>query len=71
MLHQPCLGVPPLQLHPHTQLLVPCASVCFRNISMLCGYFPSVEGFGGVPHQLEGLGYQHLNVHMLILVHFS
>ena len=56
-----CLGVPPLQLHPHTQLLVPCASLCFRDISMLCGHFPSVEGFGDVPHQLGGvLGHQHL-----------
>ena len=41
---------------PHTQLLVPCASVCFRDISMLCGHFPSVEGFGGVLHQLGGWG---------------
>ena len=23
---------------------------------MLCGHFPSVEGFGDVPHQLAGLG---------------
>ena len=59
-LHHPCLGVPPLQLHPHTQSLVPCASVCFRDISMICGHFPSVrKGLGVFPHQL-GVGHQHL-----------
>ena len=38
---------------------------------MLCGHFPSVEGFGGCSlHQLGGFGgHQHLNVHMLILVY--
>ena len=46
---------------PHTQLLVPCASVCFRDISMLCGHFPSVEGFGGVPPSVGGfVGHQPL-----------
>ena len=47
-LHYPHLGVPPLNYTPNTQLLVPCALVCFRDISMLCGHFPSVEGFGGI-----------------------
>ena len=54
------VGVPPHQLHPHTQLLVPCASVCFRDISMLCGHFPSVEGFGVFPISWGGWGHQHL-----------
>ena len=43
---------------PHTQLLVPCTSVCFGDISMLCGLFPSVEGFGGVSPSVGG--HQHL-----------
>ena len=47
-LTSPQFGVSPLYLHPQTQSLVPCASVCFRDISMLCGHFPSVEGFGAV-----------------------
>ena len=52
-------GASPL-LHPHTQSWVPCASVCFRDISMLCGHFPSVrKGLGVFPHQL-GVGHQHL-----------
>ena len=42
-------GASPL-LHPQTQSLVPCASVCFRDISMLCGHFPSVrKGLGCFP----------------------
>ena len=53
-------GVPAFQLHPHTQSLVPSALVCFRDISMLCGHFPSVEGFGGVPPSVGGWGHQHL-----------
>ena len=36
---------------------------------MLCRHFPSVEGFGVFPISLGGLGHQHLNVHMLILVY--
>ena len=59
-LHHPCLGVLPLNYTPHTQSLVPCALVCFRDISMLCGHFPYVEGFGGFPHQLGGWEHQHL-----------
>ena len=67
----PCLGVHPLKLHPHTQSLVPCGSVCFRDISMLCGHFPSVEGFGGVSSISWGVGgHQHLRCHMFILVPF-
>ena len=56
----PVWGCLPFNYTLHTQSLVPCASVCFRDTSMLCGHFPSVEGFGGVPHQLGGLGHQHL-----------
>ena len=41
LLHHPCLGMHLLNCTPHTQLLVPCASVCFRDICMLCGHFPS------------------------------
>ena len=65
-------GVPPLQFHPHTQSLVPYALVCFRDINMLCGHFPSVEGFGGVLLiSWGGLGgISTWGVHMLILVHF-
>ena len=44
----PVWGCFPFNYTPNTQLLVPCALVCFRDISMLCGHFPSVEGFGGV-----------------------
>ena len=51
----------PSNYTPHTELLVPCALLCFKDISMLCGHFPSVEGFGGAPHQLGGIwGHQHL-----------
>ena len=51
------MGVPPLHWHPQTQLL---ASLCI-------GMF---WGLGVFPHQLGGFGgYQHLNVHMLILVY--
>ena len=56
-LHHPCMGVPPLNYTPHTQLLVPCTLVYFRDISMLCGLFPSVRnGLGVFPHQLGGVG---------------
>ena len=54
-----CGGTSPL-LHPYTQSLVPCALVCLRDISMLCGHFPSVEGFGGVSPSVGGWGHQHL-----------
>ena len=52
----PVWGCLPFKYIPHTQLLVSCASVCFRDISMLCGHFPSVEGFWGVPPSVGGLG---------------
>ena len=52
----PIWGCLPLITPPHTQSLVPCASVCFRDISMLCGHFPSVEGFGVFPLSVGGLG---------------
>ena len=57
---------------PHTQLLVPCALVCFGDINMLCGHFPFYWGVWGVfPHQLGGFGgISTWDVHMLILVHF-
>ena len=55
-LYHPYLGVPSLQLHHHTQSLVPCALVFFRDISMLCGHFPSVQGFGGVPPSVGRFG---------------
>ena len=47
---------------PHTQSLVPCASVCFRDINMLCGHFPSVsKGLGVFPPPIGGWrGHQHL-----------
>ena len=51
----PVGGASPL-LHLHTQSLVPCALVCFRDISMLSGHFPSVEGFGGVSCISWGVG---------------
>ena len=55
-LHHPCLGMPPLHLHPHTQLLVPCALVCSGISVCYVGIFPSVEGFGGVPPSVVALG---------------
>ena len=55
-LHHPCLGVSPLQLHPHTQSLIPCALYVSGHLSMLCGHCPSVEGFGVFPHQWGGWG---------------
>ena len=68
-LHHPCMGVPPLHWHPTLNWL-PCALVCFRDTSMLCGIFPSVEGFRGVSPSVGDFGgHQHLNAHMLILVH--
>ena len=58
--HLPLLGGSSPLLHPHTQLFIPCGSVCFRDISMLCGHFPSVsKGLGVFPHQW-GWGHQHL-----------
>ena len=57
----PVWGCLPFNYTPHTQSLVPCALVCFRDISMLCGHFPSVEGFGHVPPSVGKFGgHQHL-----------
>ena len=57
----PVWGYLPFIILPHTQSLVPCALVCFRDISMLCGHFPSVrKGLGVFPHQLGVWGHQHL-----------
>ena len=50
-----CNGLP-FVLASHTQSLVPCASVCFRDISILCWHFPSIEGFGAVPPSFGGFG---------------
>ena len=51
----PVWGCFPLITSPNTQSLVPCAFACFRDINMLCGHFPSVEGFGGVSPSVGGL----------------
>ena len=67
-LHHPCMGCLPFNYTPTLSCWPPCALVCFRDISMLCGHFPSVEGFGGVSP--ISWGHQHLRCHMLILVHF-
>ena len=67
-LHHPICRCLLFNYTPHTQSLVPCALVCFRDISMLCGHFPFVEGFGGVsPISLEASA---LGCHMLILLPF-
>ena len=51
----------PFDYTPHTQSLVPCTWVCFRDISMLCGHFPSVrKGLGVFPPSVEGGRHQHL-----------
>ena len=51
---------PPLYYTP-TLLFVPCALVCFRDISMLCGHFPSVrKGLGVFPPSVGVWGHQHL-----------
>ena len=59
----PILGCLPLNYIPHTQSLVPCALVCFRDISMLCGHFPSVrKGLGVFPPSVGGLGVSALEM---------
>ena len=60
-LHQPCLGVPSLKLHPTLSHWFPVhwyvsgISVCYVGFSLLSG-----RVWGCFPHQLGGLGYQHL-----------
>ena len=62
-LYQLCLGVPPLYLHPHTQLLVPCAlvfqgyqyvmwafSLLLKGLGVFLGVFPISWGFRGHQH---------------------
>ena len=49
---------------PHTQLLVPCALVCFRYISMLCGHFPFCWGFRG--HQHLRCPYTHSGTFLVV-----
>ena len=67
----PVWGCLPFNYIPHSQSLVLCALVCFRDISMLCGNFPSVrKGLGVFPPSVGGLGDQHLRYHILILVPF-
>ena len=73
------LGHPPLStpvgvasplLHPPHSVVGSCALVCFRDISMLCGHFPSVrKGLGCFSNHL-GVGISTWDVHMLILVPF-
>ena len=52
---------PPLFGGASPSITPPTLSYCslcigmFRDISMLCGHFPSVEGFGGVPTSVGGL----------------
>ena len=65
----PIWGCLPFICTPHTQLLVSCASVCFGDISLSCGYFSLLLGFGGVPPSVGGFGvisseaclYGHIN----------
>ena len=64
----PIWGCLPLNFTPHTQSGSLCTAI-LRDISILCGpFFPSVEGFGGVPpsvgevwgaHQLFSCPYAH------------
>ena len=51
-----------LLLHPPHSVIVPCTLVCFRDISMLYGHFPSIsKGLGGVSPIYWGVeGHQHL-----------
>ena len=58
-LHHPCLGVPPLYYTPHSVIGSLCISM-FRDISILCGPFPSVRKGLGVPPSVGGWGHQHL-----------
>ena len=75
----PHLGCLPLNFIPHTQSLVPCA-LLFSGISVsyLGLFFPSVEGFGGVPpsfgeawgaHQLFSCPYAHSGT--FFVVHYG
>ena len=50
----------PFNYTPCTQLLVPCVSVCFRDISRLCGHFLLLKGLGVLPPSVGGLVHQHL-----------
>ena len=64
-------GASPLITPPHSIVDSLCIAI-LRDISILCGPFPSLEGFGGVPHHLGRFG-GHISssaVHILILVHF-
>ena len=66
----PVWGCLPFNYSTHTQSLVPCASVFFRDISMLCMHFPSVEGFGGVPPSV-GVGFVASALEMSLCSFFS
>ena len=55
LLTPPLFGDASLQLHlPHSVVGSLCISV--SGISILCGHFFSIEGFGGVPSSVGGLG---------------
>ena len=60
-----------LQLHPHTQLLVPCASICFRDISMICGHFPFCWGVWGCSPSVGGLGASALEMSICSFCYIS
>ena len=69
-LHHPCFGVPPLYYNPHTQSLVPCTSVCFRDISMLCGHIPSVrKGLGVFSPSVGGWGASALEMYICLFLY--
>ena len=66
----PCMGVPPLQLHP-TKLLT---SLCISRFQgywyVIWGFFPSV-GVWGVSSSIGGAGgISTWDIHMFILLHF-
>ena len=60
LLTLPLLGCLPFNYTPTLSHWFPVHQYVFRDISMLCGHFPSVEEFGVFPHQLGGWGHQHL-----------
>ena len=63
-------GCLPFNYIPHPQSLVPCALVCFRDISMLYGHFLSVEGFGSVPPSVGSLGASALEMSICSFLYF-
>ena len=61
-LHHPYMGVPPLQLHSHTQLLASlCISIFWGYLYVMWAVYPSIGGLRVFPHQYGVLGaHQHL-----------